>query len=639
MSRAIVNPPTDRSPAPLLAGRGAERERLQIELERARRGEPAVALVRGAAGMGKTALARELDTAAGPCTTLWLSGEPFEQELRLGVVDQLLRAAGGPLHDVLHGPDDAALPVEPSLRVLEALGELQAELPLLLVVDDVQWVDGPSLNALLFALRRLVAERVLAVFVCRDACGAHVPEGVRRLTERRRGPVLELGPLGAAELQELAGGLGIELGAGCAERLAGHTGGNPLLARAVLTETSPDRWPPPPAPLPVPRSYVEIVRRRLAGCPPAARELAFAAAVLGRPTRLAEMAALAGIAEPTPAFEALEAAELMHRRAADAGGEAVSFSHPLSAAAVYERIPATARAALHRAAAGAADDPAVALRHRVQATDRHDDELAAALVELADRDAARGAWGTAAESFAAAGRLSADAAAAASRLLHAIDLRLLAGDRVGARALAKPAPAGRERAARRGARPPRALRAAPRGGARAARARVGGGGPRGRRRDGGAGQPFDGPRADRRPPDGRRARLVGPHAGADRARRAGPRVRARHPRPGPRLSRRRRRGRRGARPVAHRALRGGGGAAADGPRLARARHGRPAGGTAPSCAETARAAVHTGSFNFACLAYAHLARAEYLAGAWDEALVHVERAAAIAADFKGLAAR
>src|SRR6185295_2773975 len=55
--------------------------------------------------------------------------------------------------------------------------------------------------------------------------------------------------------------------------------------------------------------------------------------------------------------------------------------------------------------------------------------------------------------------------------------------------------------------------------------------------------------------------------------------------------------------------------------------------------DAARSAVQAGSFNFACLAYAHLARAEYMAGAWDEALVHVERAAAIAADFKGLAAR
>ena len=84
----------------------------------------------------------------------------------------------------------------------------------------------------------------------------------------------------------------------------------------------------------------------------------------------------------------------------------------------------------------------MALRHRVQAADRHDDELATALVELADREAARGAWGAAAESFAAAGRLSADSAAAASRLLHAIDLRLLAGDRVGARALANELPPG-----------------------------------------------------------------------------------------------------------------------------------------------------------------------------------------------------
>jgi len=392
VSRTALNPPTDRPPAPSLAGRSAERARLSAELERACRGEPAVALVRGAAGTGKTALARDLADGAGDCATLWLSGEPFEQELRLGVVDQLLRAADGPRRDVLRAAQDEALPVEASLDVLEVLGELQAEAPLLLVIDDVQWVDAPSLHALLFALRRLVAERVLAVFACRDDCGAHVPEGVRRLTERRGGAVLELGPLGAGELQQLASGLGIELSTGCAGRLAEHTAGNPLLARAVLTETPPEHWPPPPAPLPVPRSYVEIVRRRLAGCPPAARDLAFAAAVLGRPTRLAEMAALAAVAEPTAAFEALEANELMHRSAAPTGGETVAFSHALSAAAIYERIPAATRAALHHAAARAADDPAVSLRHRVQAADRHDDELAAALVELADRDAARGAW-------------------------------------------------------------------------------------------------------------------------------------------------------------------------------------------------------------------------------------------------------
>ena len=638
MSRAALNPPTDRSPAPLLAGRGAERERLHAELERARQGEAAVALVRGAAGMGKTALARELAAAAGECATLWLSGEPFEQELRLGVVDQLLRAAGGPLQDVLHGAGEAALPVEPSLRVLEALGELQADAPLLLVVDDVQWVDDPSLNALLFALRRLVAERVLAVFVCRDACSAHVPDGVRRLTDRRGGPVLELGPLGAADLQALASGLGIELGAGCAERLAEHTAGNPLLARAVLTETSPDRWPPPPAPLPVPRSYVEIVRHRLDGCPHAARDLAFAAAVLGRPSRLAEMAALAGVEEPTTAFEALEAAELMHRRAAHAGGETVTFSHPLSAAAVYGRIPASTRAALHCAAAGASDDPAVALRHRVQAADRHDDELATALVELADREAARGAWGAAAESFAAAGRLSADSAAAASRLLHAIDLRLLAGDRVGARALANELPPGEsvlrdavlghlalyeQRPVEAHALLERAWAAVEDEDDAAIAARV-------------SRSMIHVQIADLRMADVlvwsdrtlERTAPGEPDHGFARGTRA--------------LAL----GYRGDAAVAVAELdRWMTGLSAEEAVPLRMVHGWIALATDDLPAarhelhEAARAAAHAGSFNFACLAYAHLARAEYMAGAWDEALVHVERAAAIAADFKGLAAR
>ena len=115
----------------------------------------------------------------------------------------------------------------------------------------------------------------------------------------------------------------------------------------------------------------------------------------------------------------------MHRRAAQAGGKTSrsrTRSAPRRSTSGSRPRPAPRSTAPPRASA---DDVAVALRHRVQAADRHDDELAAALVELADRDAARGAWGTAAESFAAAGRLSADSAAAASRLLQAIDLRLL----------------------------------------------------------------------------------------------------------------------------------------------------------------------------------------------------------------------
>ena len=566
---------------------------------------------------------------------MWLSGEPFERDVRLGVADQLFRSAGASLGDALAGAGEP-LPLAASLRLLELLGELQAERPLLLVVDDVQWADEPSLLALLFALRRLVAERVLAVFTCRAQAG--VPEAVQRLVQRRGGPLLTLGPLSAAELRALARGLGIELGEMCADRLAEHTGGNPLLARTVLTETAPADWPPPPAPLPVPRSYVEIVRRRLDDCPPEARRLAFAAAVLARPSRLADVAALAEVAEPAGRLEALEAAELLARSPAHAGGETIAFTHALTAAAVYERIPASVRAALHLAAARSAADGAVALRHRVQAADRHDDELAAALVEQADHDAARGAWATAAEGFAAAGRLSADPATAASRLLQAIDLRLLSGDRTGARALADELPPGEGvlrdavlghllvyelRPEEAHARLERAWAAGeaerdPRMAARVSRSMVHMQiadlrmdevlvwSERALERTGPGEATYAFALGSRALALGYRGEAAAAAGELERWMTALPPVEA----------------------IGLRVAHGWLALATDD--LPRARH---------ELHDVARDAVQAGSFNFACLAYAHLARAEYLAGAWDEALVHVERAAAIAADYKGLAAR
>ena len=450
--------------------------------------------------------------------------------------------------------------------------------------------------------------------------------------------MLELGPLTAPALRELARGLGLELGELAAARLAEHTGGNPLLARAVLTETPPDRWPAPPAPLPVPGSYVEIVRRRLEGCPAGARALAFAAAVLARPGRLEDVAALGEVADAQAAFAALEAAELMRRTPGAGGGSCVAFIHPLTAAAVYERVPGTARTRLHLAAARTAVDPAVALRHRVRAADGHDAELGDRLAEHADGDAARGAWGLAAESLAAAGRLSPDPETAAARLLQAIDLRLLTGDSAGARALADELPPGdgalhdavmghlllhEQRPAEAHARLQRAWAGVAREPHSGLAARV-------------SRSMIHVQIADLRMDDvllwsDRALERVTPgeptHTFA-----VGTRALAR--------------GYAGeavpaaaeltpwlaelpvAETVSLRLMRGWLALATDD--LATARH---------ALEEAARAGVQAGSYNFACLAYAHLARAEYHAGAWDEALVHIERAAAIAADYKGLAAR
>ena len=94
MHGALLDHEPDPLVAPGLAGRGAERAQLAAALGRARDGRPGVAVVAGAAGTGKTALVADLAARAAGCRAVWLSGEAFERDIRLGVVDQLFRTAG-----------------------------------------------------------------------------------------------------------------------------------------------------------------------------------------------------------------------------------------------------------------------------------------------------------------------------------------------------------------------------------------------------------------------------------------------------------------------------------------------------------------------------------------------------------------
>ena len=181
-----------------------------------------------------------------------------------------------------------------------------------------------------------------------------------------------------------------------------------------------------PAALPAPRSYGDIVGARLAAAPPAARELAGAVAVLGRGAALSEAAALAGIAAPLDAVDALIATELVR-----SDGRSIAFVHPLAAVAVYERVPPARRARLHLAAAADAEgrgDVDAALLHRRRAATGPDEELADALATRSAEQEARGLWLTAAGTAATAARLTADDDRRATRLLAATDLFAIAGD-------------------------------------------------------------------------------------------------------------------------------------------------------------------------------------------------------------------
>ena len=418
----------------VFVGRHAELNNLRTALDQARQGFPQIVVLEGPGGIGKTTLLDRFLHQESDLTVLRVSGEEWEKLLPYALLDQLARVAGN-VGLLLPGADASAAeePITVGTRLLGLWSELQDERVVVTVIDDAHWADLDSLRAMLFAMRRLITDRVLVIVALRDLNSSAVPDGLRRMALGPTGRVIALHPLRVNEIAQLASQLGTEsLPAGTAERLHRHTEGNPLYLRAVIKQTPADAWRQWEPALPAPREYAAGVIRRMEACPPEVRSFIEAGSVLGLHFALQTAATLSEVTDPLKALDAASVAGILDTTPGPQLVD-VKFTHPMTRAAVYDQLPLARRAELHAAAARLVDDETDSLRHRVAAGRGHDPTLVADLENYATREASRGAWASAASTLAVISRLSPSKSIRQQLLVRAVDAMVAGGDLVRAK--------------------------------------------------------------------------------------------------------------------------------------------------------------------------------------------------------------
>ncbi|HTF49669.1 MAG TPA: AAA family ATPase [Pseudonocardia sp.] len=411
-----------------------------------RAGESRALVVVGESGVGKTALLDHLVAQASGCRVLRASGVESEMELAFGGLHQvctpLLDRAErlpDPQRDALRTALGLAAGPEPDrflvgLAVLGLLADAATEWPLVCVIDDAQWLDRASAQALAFTARRLVAESVALVFAANDA--EQVPElaGLARL---------RVSGLPEAEARVLLDSvLPGHVDERVLDRIVAEARGNPLalleLPRGLTAPELAGSGDLPGA-SGAPGRVEESFRRQLAAMPGETRRLLLVAAAepLGDPVLLWRAAGRLGIADEAAA------------PAAEAGlmriDSRVRFRHPLLRSAVYRAAPAEARRAAHQALAEEIDpqaDPEHHAWHAAQAATAPNEQVAAELERSAARSRARGGLAAATAFLERAAQLTPDPARRAQRRLAAAQTTHHAGAPAAALRLLSMAEAG-----------------------------------------------------------------------------------------------------------------------------------------------------------------------------------------------------
>ncbi|MCX5280941.1 MULTISPECIES: LuxR family transcriptional regulator [unclassified Streptomyces] len=427
--RTPPNVPRGRRAAEL-TGRHVECGELDRVLGDVRSGGSQALVVHGEPGAGKTALLEYTAVQALGFRVLRAVGVQSEMELVFAGLHQLcspvldlLDRIPSPQRDALRtafglsaGPPPDRFLV--GLALLSLLSEAAGPHPLICLVDDLQWLDKASAQALAFVARRLGRESIALVFATR-----------RRDTAELAGvPDLPVDGLQEAEARSLLNAvLGVPIDARVRDQIILEARGNPLALRELARGLTPTELAGGfgfPGVAPLANGIEETFQRRVEALPPQTRTLLLIAAAdpSGDPALLWRAAGRLGVdsAAAAPAADA-DLAEF---------GARVRFRHPVARSAAYRGASAHQRRAAHQALAETTDqqlDPDRYAWHRAQAAVGPDENVATELDGSADRARARGGLAAAAAFLRRAAVLTVDPAQRAGRALAAAQAETQAG--------------------------------------------------------------------------------------------------------------------------------------------------------------------------------------------------------------------
>ena len=421
-----------------LFGRRAETAALDRLLDRAADGAGSGLVVWGEPGIGKTALLDYAVEAAATATVLRCRGTRMEAGLAFAALHELLWPVTDRL-ETLPAPQAAALrgalgmSLDPANRfligaaVLSLVSGLARERPVLVVVDDAQWVDEETAHCLGFVARRVRNDPVVVLLTGHEHPGPGPWEGL---------PSMEVGGLADDDARRLVDAVVPGADEALVDRTVRTAGGNPLALHELPTL---DRETDGEAPLPPSGERVLVgPRLRRAFCAraevlkPSTRALLLLAAAEGRGDRHVVHRAGAGWGVDASSWDEALRSGLLH-----ASGARLEFRHPLVPAALYDGAPFLERQAAHRALAAALPADATGERawHLAAAADGPDESVATLLEQAAEQCLQRSAGPLAARTLRRAAELSPAPETAARRLAAAARAAWDAGQAEAARRL------------------------------------------------------------------------------------------------------------------------------------------------------------------------------------------------------------